>query len=151
MDFAVKAAGCKIFSKIDLRKGYHQIPMHQADIQKTAITTPFGSFEFLRMPFGLMNAGATFQRKIDRATTDLEAVFGYLEDLEVASKNKQEHARHLRELFLRLREHGLVIIWRNVFLVLSLLTFWGIGCPPPAWRRSRTMWRPSPSFPDHPL
>ncbi len=84
MDFAVKAAGCKIFSKIDLRKGYHQIPLHPADIQKTAITTPFGSFEFLRMPFGL------------------EAVFGYLDDLEVASKNKQEHARHLRELFLRL-------------------------------------------------
>ena len=121
MDFAVKAAGCKIFSKIDLRKGYHQIPMHPADIQKTAITTPFGSFEFLRMPFGLMNAGATFQRKIDRATADLEAVFGYLDDLEVASKNKQEHARHLRELFLRLREHGLVInLEKCVFGVESI-------------------------------
>ena len=46
MDFAVKAAGCKVFSNIDLRKCYHQIPMHPADVQKTAITTPF-----VRMPF----------------------------------------------------------------------------------------------------
>ena len=49
--------------------------MRPADIQKTAITTPFGSFESLRMPFRLMNAGATFQRKVDRAVADLEAVF----------------------------------------------------------------------------
>ncbi len=49
LDFAGKAAGCTIFSKIDLRKGYHKIPVHPADIQKTAITTPFGSFEYLRM------------------------------------------------------------------------------------------------------
>jgi hypothetical protein len=109
MDFAVKAAGCKVFSKINLRKGYHQIPMHPADVQKTAITTPFSSFEFRWMLSGLMNSGATFQRKIDRATADLEAVFGYLDDLEVASEDKIQHAAHLRQLFLRLREHDLVI------------------------------------------
>jgi cleavage and polyadenylation specificity factor subunit 1 len=51
----------------------------------------------------------TFQRKIDRATADLEAVFGYLDDLEVASEDKIQHAAHLQQLFLRLREHGLVI------------------------------------------
>jgi hypothetical protein len=69
-----------------------------------------------------MNAGATFQRKIDRVTANLEAVFRYLDDLEVASRNKQEHARHLRKLFLRLREHGLVInLEKCVFGVESIV------------------------------
>ncbi len=79
--------------------------MHPADIQKTAITTPFGSFEYLRMLFGLMNAGGTFQRKVDRAVADLEAVFAYVDIMDVASRNAEEHAVHLS----RLREHGLVI------------------------------------------
>ncbi len=79
--------------------------MHPADIQKTAITTLFGSFEYLRMLFGLMNAGATFQRKVDRAVADLEADLAYLDIMDVASRNAEEHAVHLSCL----REHGLVI------------------------------------------
>ncbi len=58
MDFSSRVAGCSIFTKIDLRKGYYQIPMHPADILKTAIITPFGLFEFLRLTFGLRNAGS---------------------------------------------------------------------------------------------
>jgi hypothetical protein len=49
MDFAARAAGCTVFSKIDLKSGYHQVPMNPADIPKTAITTPFGLWEFTRM------------------------------------------------------------------------------------------------------
>ncbi len=59
--------------------------MHPADIQKTAVTMPFGVFKYLRMPFGLMNSGATFQRKVDSAVADLEAVFVYVSDMDVAS------------------------------------------------------------------
>jgi hypothetical protein len=63
LDFPAKAAGCTVFSKIDLRKGYHQIRVcvNPADVQKTVITIPFGLFEYKRMPFGLRNAGPSFQ------------------------------------------------------------------------------------------
>ena len=64
-DFSGRISGCKVFSKIDLRKGYYQIRMHPRDICKTAITTPFGLWEFKRLTFGLMNAGCTFQRYMD--------------------------------------------------------------------------------------
>jgi hypothetical protein len=74
LDFANMAAGCKIFSKMYLRKGYHQVPMHPEDICKTVITTPFGFFKYTKMPFSLCNASNTFQRKIDRVRTSCLSV-----------------------------------------------------------------------------
>jgi hypothetical protein len=90
LDFAAKAAGCTVFSKIDLRKGYHQIPVNPADVQKTAITTPFGLFEYKRMPFGLRNAGPSFQRHVDRAIRDCQAAFAWVDDIVICSRNHEE-------------------------------------------------------------
>jgi hypothetical protein len=75
----------------------------------TAICTPFGLFEFHRMPFGLRNAGNTFQRMMDHILAGLCFVFCYLDNIIIASKDEQEHLEHLREVFSRLCDAGLVI------------------------------------------
>ena len=83
--------------------------MHPDDIEKTAITTPFGLFEFLRKPFGLKNAGKTFQRFIKEVTNGLPDVFAYVDDILVASNNLVDCINALAELFTRLEKFGLTI------------------------------------------
>ena len=73
--------------------------MHTDDIGKTAIITPFVSFKFLRMPFGLRNAGQTFQRFIDDVMHNLGFVFCYIDDLLISSSSLAEHLSHLRTIF----------------------------------------------------
>ncbi|XP_057695302.1 uncharacterized protein LOC130917681 [Corythoichthys intestinalis] len=108
-DFSALLAGCVVFSKVDLVRGYHQVPVHPADVPKTAVVTPFGLFEFLRMPFGLKNAAQSFQRLMDSVLRDMPFVFVYLDDILIASKSVEVHVRHLRELFTRLAAHGLIV------------------------------------------
>lgn len=124
-DFAGNLAGCTVFSKVDLIKGYHQIPVRKSDIPKTAICTPFGSFEYLRMPFGLRNAAQTFQRVVDSVTVGLPRVFVYIDDILIASRGEREHEADLRALFRRLSQHNLTVNREKSLLGVKSLSFLG--------------------------
>ncbi len=108
-DLSARLAGMTVFSKLDLRKGYHQIPVAPQDVHKTAIVTPFGLYHFKRTPFGLRNAGQTFQRFMDDVLGGLPHVFVYLDDVLVASRTHAEHQADLRAVLQRLKGAGLVL------------------------------------------
>ena len=105
--FHQQMAGMTIFTKLDLVKAYHFIPVQEKDIEKTAICTPFGSFEYLRMPFGLRNSAGTFQRFIDNQLRDIPNAVAYIDDILIFSKSAEEHEEHLATVLTRLKTIGL--------------------------------------------
>jgi ribonuclease HI len=104
-----RVVGANRMSMIDGFSGYNQIAMNELDREKTAFTTPWGTFMYDKMPFGLMNAGATFQRAMDIAFVGERDKFVviYLDDLTVFSKTDEEHLIHLKQTFEKCRRYGL--------------------------------------------
>ena len=96
----------KVFTKLDLAFGYHQIAMEETSVQKTAFRTNRGHFEFIVMPFGLCNAPATFQRLMNKVFADNldKFIAVYLDDILIFSTSLEEHWAHLRWALTRFRD-----------------------------------------------
>lgn len=129
-DFTFSMAGKKIFSKIDINRAYHVIETAPDDVEKTAIITPFGLFEFPRMTFGLRNAAQTFQRFMDSVFQGLDFVFNYIDDAIIMSKNETQHLEHLGIIFQRLDKHGITINLNKCAFGQTNLEFLGYQVSP---------------------
>jgi hypothetical protein len=111
--------GASVFSKIDLRSGYHQLRIRPADIPKTTFITKYGLYEFMVMSFGLMNAPAYFMYLMNSVFMDYlnKFVVVFIDDILIYSQNEQEHEEHLRKVLQRLRDCQL-------YAKLSKCKFW---------------------------
>nr|GEW38751.1 retrotransposon protein, putative, Ty3-gypsy subclass [Tanacetum cinerariifolium] len=101
--------GSRVYSKIDLRSGYHQLRVQEEDISKTAFRTRYGHYEFQVMPFGLTNAPAVFMDLMNRVCKPYldRFVIVFIDDILIYSKNKKEHEGHLKLILKLLKEEKL--------------------------------------------
>ena len=102
-DIFSKLNGATYFTTLDLRAGYHHIPLDKPSIPNTAFNSPFGKFEYVKVPFGLTQAPAYFQELMTGILKDFPFTIAYLDDIIIFSKTPQEHLSHIRMVFEKLK------------------------------------------------
>ena len=102
-DIFSKLNGATYFIMLDLRAGYHHIPLDKPSIPKMAFNSPFGKYEYVKVPFGLAQAPAYFQELMTGILKDFNFAIAYLDNIIIFSKTPQEHLSHIRKVFKKLR------------------------------------------------
>lgn len=134
-DFTANLAGKNTFTKLDLIRAYHQVPISSKDVHKTAVTTPFGLFEFPVMGFGLRNAAQTFQRVINEVLRGIDFAFAYIDDVLIASVDEIQHEQHVRYVLNCFKTFGIAVNLAKCVFAVTSFTFLGHvidheGCRP---------------------
>lgn len=153
-DLLHSAKTTPFMSTLDLRSGYWQIKVAEKDRKKTAFTTPFGIYVFNRMPFGLKNAPATFQRLIDKFRNGLPniLILAYLDDIIICSKDLGSHISDLKQIFERLKMFGFHLNREKCFFCKPVIKYLGHilttkGLKPDPEKTKAIMERPKPRNP----
>src|SRR5699024_3031281 len=138
-----RLAGAKVFSKIDLTKGYYQMAIDEDDCCKTAFRFNGQLYEFVRTPFGLASAPQSFMRLMNKVLGDLQYVAIYLDDVIIFSASMPQHLKHVHEVFKRLAEANLRINAKKCAFGLSEIDFLGFkikaNCRMPSDEKTRVM------------
>src|ERR1700712_5779329 len=117
-ELQARVAGATIFTKLDLKDGYHHLRIREGDESKTGFRTRYGHFEYKVMPFGLVNAPATFQAMMNKILWEFldHGVVVYLDDILIYSTSEEEHIELVRKVLAKLKEHQLaVLVTKSVF------------------------------------
>ena len=123
--FSANLKGARVFSKVDMVKSYHQIPLSRQSSAKTTVLSPWGPYRFLRLAMGLRNAAQSFQKLMNSVLDGLEGLFCYLDDILIYSKTEEEHLIIIDKLFSRLNEAGLTISLKKCQFGRPSLNFLG--------------------------
>ena len=125
--FFYQLQGARVFSKIDLRSGYHQLKIQSEDVPKTTFRTRYGHYEFLVMPFGLTNAPTAFMDLMNRIFQPFlyQFVIVFIDDILIYLGSKEDHEEHLRVVLQILREHPLYAKFSKCQFWLDSVSFLG--------------------------
>ena len=107
--FSAKLQSAKIFSKLDLTRAYHQVPLCPDSQNKATVVTPWGAWRFLRLAMGLKNAAQSFQRLLMHVLDGIPNIFIYLDDVLVFDQDEMSHHKTLRLIFSKLKQAGLAL------------------------------------------
>ena len=121
----IKLSNKNFFTKVDLSKGFWQIPVHPCDRPKTAFQAPQGLFHFTRMPFGLVTAPATFARMMRMLKLENFSSMNFFDDILTASENWQDHLIHVEGMLKCLERHGLTVRPSKIYAGFQELEFLG--------------------------